>query len=120
MTPPDGAPVPVAGLRGEIGGAAELLTTTLPALRAGIQAVAQDLADAVNAAHGSGHDAAGAPGRPFFAVDPTAPGGPLVLLLTDPAALAASGVAGEPAATGPTRRPWPAPSPGPSRSINAS
>nr|WP_300054111.1 flagellar hook-associated protein FlgK [uncultured Nocardioides sp.] len=100
VTAPDGAPVPVAGLRGEIGGAAELLTTTLPAIRAGIQAVAQDLADAVNAAHGAGHDAAGAPGRPFFAVDPTAPGGPLVLLLTDPAALAASGVAGGPSRDG--------------------
>ncbi|MBC2932314.1 flagellar hook-associated protein FlgK [Nocardioides sp. zg-1228] len=94
VTGPDGATTPVSGLRGEIGGTSELLTTTLPGLRADLQAVAQHLADAVNAAHGAGHDASGAPGQPVFAVDPNAPGGPLVLLLTDPAALAASGVAG--------------------------
>ncbi|MCF6378251.1 flagellar hook-associated protein FlgK [Nocardioides KLBMP 9356] len=96
VTPPGGAPTTVTGLRGEVGGAAELLTTSLPAVRAGIQAVAQSLADAANAAHQAGFDASGAPGQPLFAVDPAAPGGPLVLLVTDPQDLAASGIGGGP------------------------
>jgi len=96
LTPPGGAATPVTGMRGEIGGSAELLTTTLPGLRAGIESVAQDLADAVNAAHQAGYDSTGAAGQPFFDVDPSAPGGPLVLLVTDPAGLAASGIGGGP------------------------
>lgn len=96
VTPPGGAATAVAGLRGEIGGSAELLTTTLPGLRSGLEAVAQQLADTVNAAHQAGFDSTGAAGGPLFAVDPGAPGGPLVLLVTDPAALAASGVGGGP------------------------
>jgi flagellar hook-associated protein 1 len=94
VTPPGGTATAVSGLRGEIGGSAELISTTLPALRAGIQAVAQQLADAVNTVHQGGYDAAGAAGQPFFAVDPDAAGGPLVLLVTDPAKVAASGIGG--------------------------
>lgn len=94
VTPPGGAATAVSGLRGEIGGTAELLSTTLPGLRDQVTAVAQELADAVNAAHQSGYDAAGAAGQPFFAVDPAAAGGPLVLLLDDPSELAASGIGG--------------------------
>ena len=90
----------MAGLRGEIGGTAELLTTTLPALRAGIQAVAQELADAVNAAHGAGYDAAGARRTRFFAVDPRRPAARWCCSCTDPAALAASGVGGGPSRDG--------------------
>ncbi|GAA1436075.1 flagellar hook-associated protein FlgK [Mycobacterium cookii] len=96
VTPPVGATTAVAGLRGEVGGSAELISATLPRLRADIEAVAQALADAVNAAHQAGFDATGAAGQPFFAVDPAAPGGPLVLLLDDPATVAASGTGGGP------------------------
>ncbi|KRF37469.1 flagellar hook-associated protein FlgK [Nocardioides sp. Soil805] len=96
VTPPGGAATAVAGLRGQAGGRVELLSTTLPALRSSLQGVAQQVADAVNAAHRSGYDAQGTPGGPLLGVDPAAPGGPLVLLVTDPALLAASGVGGGP------------------------
>jgi flagellar hook-associated protein 1 FlgK len=96
VTPPGGTPATVTGIRGEIGGTAELLTTTLPSLRSGLQDVAQQVADAVNAAHQSCYDADGTPGQPIFGVDPAAPGGPLVLLVSDPDLLAASGVGGGP------------------------
>ncbi|MDR7252853.1 flagellar hook-associated protein 1 FlgK [Nocardioides sp. BE266] len=94
LTPPGGAATAVSGLRGEIGGAAELLTTTLPGLRDEITAIAQQLADTVNAVHQSGYDATGAAGQQFFAVDPAAEGGPLVLLVDDAADIAASGIGG--------------------------
>ena len=96
VAPYGGTATAVAGLRGEIGGTAEVLTTTLPGLRSSLQAVAQQVADTVNTAHQSGYDATGAAGQPLFDIDPSAPGGPLVLLVTDPALLAASGVAGGP------------------------
>ena len=94
VTPPGGAATPVAGLRGEIGGASELLGTTLPGLRDEIRAFAQQIADAANAVHEAAFDSTGAPGKPLFGVDPSAPGGPLVMLVDDPAELAASGVGG--------------------------
>ncbi|QBX55253.1 flagellar hook-associated protein FlgK [Nocardioides seonyuensis] len=95
-TAPGGSPTAVTGLRGEIGGEVTLLTVTLPGLRADLQGFAQQLADSVNAAHQAGFDAAGAAGVPLFGVDPAAPGGPLVLLVSDPQALAASGIGGGP------------------------
>ncbi|SEB90216.1 flagellar hook-associated protein 1 FlgK [Nocardioides exalbidus] len=94
VTPPGGTATAVSGLAGEIGGSAVLISTTLPALRAGFQDVAQQLADAVNTVHQAGYDASGTPGQAFFAVDPNAPGGPLVLLVRDPAEVAASGIGG--------------------------
>ncbi|UFN43173.1 flagellar hook-associated protein FlgK [Nocardioides okcheonensis] len=96
VTPPGGTATAVTGLRGEVGGTADLLGGTLPALRAGLEAVAQQVADTVNAAHQAGFDRTGAAGQPFFAVDPSAPGGPLVLLVTDPAQVAASAIGGGP------------------------
>ena len=96
VTPYGGTATAVSGLRGEIGGTAELLTTTLPGIRTSLQGIAQQVADAVNAAHQSGYDATGTPGQPLFGIDPAAPGGPLVLLVDDPALLAASGVGGGP------------------------
>lgn len=96
VTPPGGAATAVTGLRGEVGGTADLLRTTLPALRAGLQDVAQQVADAVNTAHQAGFDPTGAAGGPMFAVDPLSPDGPLVLLVSDPALLAASGIGGGP------------------------
>jgi flagellar hook-associated protein 1 FlgK len=85
-----------AALRGEAGAVGELLTTTLPGHRAAVVAIAQELADAVNAAHQAGYDQDGNPGQPLFTVDPAAASGPLVVALTDPRGLAASGVAGSP------------------------
>lgn len=94
LTPPGGAATAVSGLRGEIGGAADLLTTTLPGLRNEITAIAQQVADAVNTVHQSGYDATGASGQPFFSVDPSAPGGPLVMLVDTADEIAASGIGG--------------------------
>lgn len=96
VTPPGGTPTPVSDLRGEIGGTAELLTTTLPGVRADLQEFAQQLADSVNAVHQGGFDAQGDPGGPVLAVDPAASGGPLVLLISDPGLLAASSIGGGP------------------------
>ena len=94
VTPPGGAATAVTGLRGEVGATADLLTTTLPGQRAALTTFAQELADAVNAAHQGGYDANGAAGQPLLGVDPAAPGGPLVVLVTDPQQLAASGIGG--------------------------
>lgn len=96
VTPPGGSATAVTGLRGEVGGTAELLRTTLPALKQSLQDVAQQVADAVNTAHQAGFDPTGAAGGPFYAVDPNDPNGPLVLLVSDPAKVAASGIGGGP------------------------
>jgi flagellar hook-associated protein 1 FlgK len=82
------------GLGGEAGAVTDLLTTTLPGYKAGLDAVAQQLADAVNAQHGSGYDASGAPAGAFFAYDPADPSGSLAVALTDPDQVAASAVPG--------------------------
>lgn len=104
---PDGAPVtfalvPASGtatavpgeVRGETGATAELLTTTLPAYRAGLDVVARTLADELNAQHASGFDRAGDPGQPLFAYDAADPAGTLTVALADPALVAASGIPG--------------------------
>lgn len=96
VTAPGMPPAVVTGLRGELGGAAVLLSDTLPALRTDLQGFAQQLADSVNAAHQAGFDAAGVAGGPIFDVDPTAPGGPLVVLISSADQLAASGLGGGP------------------------
>ncbi|WP_114422452.1 flagellar hook-associated protein FlgK [Nocardioides houyundeii] len=91
----NGADVAVAGgLRGATGATADLLTVTLPAYAAGLDAVVRDLADQVNALHAGGYDSTGAPGGPVFAYDPADPSGSLTVAITDPALLAASGVSG--------------------------
>lgn len=90
-----GAAVDVTGaVGGAAGGVAELLTTTLPGYRAGIDAVAQELATVVNTAHGAGYDQDGDPGLALFDFDPTAPDGPLRVAITDPRDVAASGRGG--------------------------
>ena len=76
------------------GGIAELLDTTLPSYVAGLDAVAADLADALNAQHAAGFDLAGTAGGPLFGYDPADPAGSLKVVITDPAKLAASGVPG--------------------------
>jgi flagellar hook-associated protein 1 len=95
LTPPGGPATDVtADVGGEAGGVAVLLSTTLPNLRVGIDGIAQQLADDVNAAHQLGHDQDGVAGGPLFRYDPTDPWGPLVVEITDPRRVAASSVAG--------------------------
>jgi flagellar hook-associated protein 1 FlgK len=86
-------PVP-SGMTGDIGGVTDLLTTTLPAYSAGLGAVAQQLADEINAQHQAGYDAAGNPGQPFFSYDAADPAGTLAVALTAPSQVAASSVPG--------------------------
>ena len=85
---------PAATYGGEIGAVTTLLTTTLPAYRAGLDAVAADLVGAVNAQHALGYDKAGAPGGAFFSFDPAVGAKSLQVAITDPALVAASSVTG--------------------------
>lgn len=84
------------GLSGEVGGLADLLTTTLPAYLGGLAAVAKDLADLVNAQHAAGFDKAGTPGTPFFSYTATDVLGTLAVAFADPNLVAASSVPGGP------------------------
>ena len=83
-----------AGMTGEIGGVTDLLTTTLPAYSAGLDAIAQQLADEINTQHQAGYDAAGNPGQAFFSYDPADAAGTLAVALTAPGDLAASSIPG--------------------------
>lgn len=95
VTPEGGTAADVTtSVGGTAGAVASLLTTTLPGHRAGIDAVAQEIATVVNDAHRAGFDQDGDSGQALFTFDPTAPGGPLVLALTDPRDVAASGIGG--------------------------
>jgi flagellar hook-associated protein 1 FlgK len=103
---PDGNPItfriddasgstPVGGaLGGEAGAVTDLLTTSLPDYKAGLDAVAQQLASAVNTAHQAGFDLSGAAGGPFFSYNAADPSGSLDVAITDPSQIAASGLAG--------------------------
>ncbi|WP_246087003.1 flagellar hook-associated protein FlgK [Nocardioides humi] len=87
-------PTGSAGPGGELGAVTEVLTTTLPAYRAGLDAVAADLAASVNAQQAAGYDASGAPGVPLFTYDPLVGAASLQVAITDPAQLAASSLPG--------------------------
>lgn len=78
-----------SGMTGEVGGVTDLLSTTLPAYGSGLDAVAQQLADEVNAQHVLGLDAAGRPGRRLFSYDAANPAGTLAVAVEDATALAA-------------------------------
>lgn len=82
------------GISGELGAVTDLLTTTLPAYSAGLGAVAQQLADEINAQHQLGYDATGAPGQPFFSYNPADPAGTLAVALASPSLVAASSIPG--------------------------
>lgn len=90
---PGGTSVP-AVLRGEVGALTDLLNTTLPAYGAGLDAVAQSLADDVNALHQSGYDLGGTAGVAVFTYDPADPAGSLAVAFTDSNLVAASGLPG--------------------------
>jgi flagellar hook-associated protein 1 FlgK len=93
ITGPSGT-TPVAGLGGEVGAVSDLLTTVLPGYRTGLDAVAKELADTVNAQHALGYDASGAAGGVFFSYDPANPAASLSVAITDTSEIAAATVAG--------------------------
>ncbi len=79
---------------GELGGVTDVLTTRLPAYRAGLDAVAANLANSVNAQQAAGFDRNGVAGTPLFSYDPAIGAASLQVAITDPALLAASSIAG--------------------------
>lgn len=88
-----GGPVP-GTLGGEVGGISDLLDHRLPDYLSGLNAVAKQLADDVNAQHQQGFDANGDPGAATF-FDYTDPdvAASLTVAVIDPKKLAASAVA---------------------------
>lgn len=100
ITPPGGGaatPVATVGMTGEVGAVTELLNTTLPAYRAGLDAVAKTFADQMNAVQTgpSAYQLDGTPStQPLFGYDPTDVSGTLTVTLTDPNAIAASALPG--------------------------
>lgn len=96
--PVTGASQAVPGtLGGEVGGITTLLNVTLPTYRAGLNTMAQQLADMVNTQHALGYDQNGNPGGAFFAVSNAADAaGTLAVnaaVAADPALVAASAIA---------------------------
>ncbi len=87
-------PTGTGGVGGALGAVTDVLTTTLPSYRAGLDAIAADLAASVNAQHALGYDASGTAGGPFFSYDPAIGAGSLQVAITDPALVAASSVTG--------------------------
>ena len=88
-------PLLTAALGGQTGAVAELVSTTLPGYLSGLDAVATQLADSVNALHTTGYDASGNAGTPFFSyVAGAGAARSLSVALTDPGLVAASGTAG--------------------------
>ena len=94
ITDSSGTTAVPAGMTGDLGGVTDLLTTTLPAYSAGLDAIAKQLADEINTQHQAGYDAAGNPGLAFFSYDPADPAGTLAVALTSPDEVAASSIAG--------------------------
>lgn len=94
VTSPGSAVAAPVVTTGSTGALAEVLTTTLPSYAAGLDAMAKQVADAVNAQHRAGYDATGAPGADFFTYDAADPAGSLALASTTPGRVAASAVPG--------------------------
>lgn len=94
ITDTSGTTAVPAGMTGELGGVTDLLTTTLPAYTAGLDAIAQQLADEINTQHQAGYDAAGNPGQPLFSYTPGSAASTIAVALTAPGDLAASGIPG--------------------------
>ncbi|TNM44217.1 flagellar hook-associated protein FlgK [Nocardioides albidus] len=87
-------PSGAAGPGGELGGVTEMLSTRLPSYRAGLDAVAADLAATLNTQQAAGYDANGVAGAPLFAYDPLVGAASLQVAITDPSRLAASALPG--------------------------
>jgi flagellar hook-associated protein 1 FlgK len=91
--PLDAASLPT-GVGGQLGAVQELITTTLPAYKAGLDGVVTTLANQVNSLHGTGFDLNGDAGEPFFSFDAADPAGSLAVAITDPRKLAVASTAG--------------------------
>lgn len=84
-------PTDVTGpLGGEIGAVQTLLNQTLPNYRAGLDAIAKNVADQLNAQHAAGKDLNGAPGGDFFSYDATDPAGSIAVAVGSPDKIAAA------------------------------
>ncbi len=83
-----------AGMTGETGGVTDLLTSTLPACTAGLDAIARQLAVEINTQHQAGFDAADNPGRPFFSYTPGSAASSIAVAVTASGDVAASGFVG--------------------------
>lgn len=88
-TPLDPAALPT-GLSGQLGAVQDLINVTLPAYKAGLDAVVTTLANQVNGLHVTGFDLNGDAGTPFFSFDPADPSGSIAVAITDPKKLAVS------------------------------
>ncbi len=78
----------------ELGAMVELVDVTIPTYRSGLNNVAQQLADDMNAMHANGFDLNGTPGTALFAYDPANAAANLSVLISDGDLVAASAVAG--------------------------
>ncbi|GIV00971.1 MAG: flagellar hook-associated protein 1 [Actinomycetota bacterium] len=81
---------------GEVGGYRRFLLQDLPGLRAGLDAFARDLADALNAQHEAGWVSDTTPGGPLLSYAPGNVARTLQVAISDPADLAASSQPGPP------------------------
>jgi flagellar hook-associated protein 1 FlgK len=79
-----------SGMGGELGGIATLLNVTLATYRAGLNTVAQQLADMVNTQHEAGYDQTGAAGGAFFGYTAGDAAGTIAVAISDPSQVAAS------------------------------
>lgn len=84
-----GSPVP-SGFQGELGGVVDVLTTTLPAYQARLDAIAQQFADEINAQHAAGTGLDGSTGLPLYSYDADHPAATLAVALTGTAQVAAA------------------------------
>lgn len=80
------------GLSGELGGLTETVTTALTSYKAGLDALARQIADAFNAQNAAGTDQDGITGGALFTYDPADPAG-TIGAITDPRKIAASSTA---------------------------
>ncbi|MBS42948.1 MAG: flagellar hook-associated protein FlgK [Nocardioides sp.] len=80
--------------RGEVGASLDLLTTTLPAYAAGLDALVADFADTINTLHAGAYDLDGNPGATFFTYTPGSAASSLSLAVTDRRAVAVSAYPG--------------------------
>ncbi|MFL6154570.1 MAG: flagellar hook-associated protein FlgK [Marmoricola sp.] len=94
ITDSSGTTAVPGGMLGEIGGVTDLLNTTLPAYTQGLDAIAQQLADEINAQHEAGYDKNGNAGQALFSYTAGSAASTIAVALSSPADVAASGISG--------------------------